>query len=619
MPRTCLHKYTAAFTAIAIIGLGGCDLAGNHLQIDRAGNNSVQDYRDALAPRPIENDDESSGTGGQSSADIPEFEPYVAQNVDNLRPMPIVSVSVNESVAVRDILYELAQQSGYGIELDPRINSSIIFTAKNKPLDVVMERIAEMAGLRYEIRNGSIKVRLDTPYTKSYKIDYLNIIRESEGAISTEVELAETAGGGGEGTETESSFSIESEGVSDFWSELESNITTILRTHARPDYMRRRSAGNAGQEQPELSGIGDSDSEDGPARLSVDSLQQQGGQGGDTDGGSGGDTLRYLPQFSVNKQAGMVNVHASSKIHKSLARYFKQLERNITSQVLIQAKVMEVELTDEFKAGIEWDTLNSLDDVSLRFNDGGVSFPGSTGTSAGFAANVAGNDFEALADALSRFGTVNTLASPRVTAVNNQAAVLNVAKNEIFFELDVEREESDTGNVGGNNNSFITVDSDIRSVPEGVLINVMPSIDLDRRQVSMRVRPTITEIVDFKEDPAVRTTLALADEDADVEGSEVPVVDVQEIDSVVNLDSGEAIVMGGLMRDRTDSKQTGVPVLSEVPGFGALFRKQSDKVEKTELVVLLRATILNRPSDSVLQADKELYREFSQDRRPFDL
>ena len=217
-----IHMVLGAFV---ILGFAGCDLAQNHLQIDRAGNKSVQDYRDALAPRPIKTEERTQSSDEQSSSDIPEFEPYVASDADNLKPMPIVSVSVNETVPVRNILYELAQQADYGIELDPRINSSIIFTAKNKPLDIVMERIADMAGLRYEIRNNAIKVRLDKPYTRSYKIDYLNIIRESEGSISTEVELADTGGGGSEGAETGSSFSIESEGVSDFWNELESNIT----------------------------------------------------------------------------------------------------------------------------------------------------------------------------------------------------------------------------------------------------------------------------------------------------------------------------------------------------------------------------------------------------------
>jgi general secretion pathway protein D len=129
----------------------------------------------------------------------------------------------------------------------------------------------------------------------------------------------------------------------------------------------------------------------------------------------------------------------------------------------------------------------------------------------------------------------------------------------------------------------------------------------------MQVRPTVTRIDSVKPDPGVAFVAATAGVDIT---SDIPELNVQEIDSVVRMKSGQAMVMGGLLEDRTSSEQNGVPVLSEVPMLGSLFRSQNDKVKKTELVIFLKATILKDAGDSVHTTDRELYRTFAKDRRP---
>jgi type II secretory pathway component GspD/PulD (secretin) len=99
----------------------------------------------------------------------------------------------------------------------------------------------------------------------------------------------------------------------------------------------------------------------------------------------------------------------------------------------------------------------------------------------------------------------------------------------------------------------------------------------------------------------------------------IPVVSVKEIDTVVQMSSGEAIVMGGLMEDTTTGNQRGVPVANEVPIFGNLFKTQDNGIRKSEFVIFLEATILNNPSDSIHNTDKDLYRTFGQDRRPLKM
>ena len=226
-----------------------------------------------------------------------------------------------------------------------------------------------------------------------------------------------------------------------------------------------------------------------------------------------------------------------------------------------------------------------------------------------FVMGYAGNDIETVIQAISRFGTVKALSSPRLTVLNNQSAVLNVADNRVYFEIDIDVTTQD-------NNTQTTIDSEIKNVPEGVLINVIPSIDLDTKTISMAVRPTVTRIVDQVADPGVAFVVANNALASNIQ-SLIPVVNVQEMDSVVRAQSGQALIMGGLMTDRAQSTQQGVPVLSEIPLFGAAFRNQVDNIKKTELVIFLKATIVE--DGNISQTDRDLYKKFSGDRRPLDL
>lgn len=616
--------------AVAIMLLGatmmapltGCDLAKNELKIDRSADMEVQDYRDALAQRLPDVKDKKADEAG-----IPELKPYMATPNDKLKPMPLVSVSVNQTVPLKDVLYEAAEQADYDIELDPRIKGSIIFTARNRPFDEVVDKIAESAGLRYKFSDDSVKVELDTPYHEVYKIGYLSYIRTNSSSISNDVAVVS-----GEGADTGSKFKAESKSEANFWGELDSNLTQIMGVNREAATMRTKkdpkitaTAENPAPVEPVLltadGEIAQKQNADGtPAQqvqvaapeavLRVDPLpvedeeeSQQNPNGEDP----------FAARYSINRQAGIVSVFASERQQKQVAKYLDMLKKAVSSQVLIEAKVLEVSLTDEFSAGIDWnaaigsrittgvDTVGEVIAPALQ----PVSDPNLT-----FLAAYSSGDFNATVQALQRFGTVHALASPRLTVLNNQSAVLNVARNQVYFELEVDTSNTD-------NITTVDVDSNIRNVPEGVLINVQPSIDLDNETVAMSVRPTVTRIVDYVNDPGVAFAVADAALDEPIV-SRVPVVNVQEFDSVIQMNNGEPIIMGGLIQDRSQSVQNAVPVLGEIPLVGGLFRNQTDNIQKTELVVLMKATIIEG-TNSITPTDKDLYRSFSQDRRPFEL
>lgn len=611
-----------AFGAVFLVS--GCDLSKNSLKIDRSSNMEFQDYRDSLAQRQPQPGDE----GKKKDSGVPDLMPYVSENEGNLKPMPLVSVSVNQTVPLRDMLYELAEQAGYDIELDPRIKGSIIFTAKERPFDLVVERIADIAGLRYKFSDDILRVELDTPYNKNYKIDYLSYVRKNKGSIRNDVSVVS-----GTGANTGSDFEASTESETDFWGELEYNFGQILGTSGDMGALKTKKDPRitAAQDNPAPVApvVTEGPAEDAPvdegkqdvnvsvqppeAVLRVDPAQMD---EEDDPSAQQREAEERKAKFSINKQAGLISVYATERQHKEVEKYLDVLKKAVTAQVLIEAKVLEVSLNDEFATGINWSAIN------IPGGDFSFSYGPSDGSprptlvpapdpSVNFRFVYDGNDVTSLVDAISRFGTVHALASPRLTVLNNQSAVLNVADNLVYFTIDIDV-TTDNGVTQTN------VDSDIRNVPEGVLINVQPSIDLDTGTVSMAVRPTITRVIDYVNDPAVAFIVANNNLDNTI-ASQIPVVNVQEMDSVVRLHSGEAIVMGGLMQDRTESTQGGVPVLSELPVAGALFRNQGDKVEKSELVVFLKATIIDADGKTIGPADKDMYRTFAQDRRPFKL
>jgi len=609
-------------SAMFLVPLAGCELAKNQLKADRSSDMEVQDYRDALAPRLPEVKDAS-----EEEASIPELKPYMATPSDKLKPMPLVSIAVNQSVPLKDVLYELAEQANYDLELDPRIKGSVIFSARNRPFDQVIERLAESSGLRYKFTDDSVRVELDTPYHQIYKINYLNYIRTNTSSISNDVAVVS-----GEGADTGSKFKADATSENDFWKELETNLTQIVGANREAGTLRTA-------RDPRITNIAQSAAPVEPVLLSTDGEVTEGGgatpavqvappnatlqfepldvEEGD-EAASTSDEDPFAARFSINKQAGVISVFATERLHKQVAAYMDEVRKSSTSQVLIEAKVLEVGLTDEFAAGIDW---GAEDIFGNRFSLSGADTVGNSlappfnpvsDPSLSFLSSYISGDLSVAVEAMSRFGTVRALASPRLTVLNNQSAVLNVARNQIYFELDVQRSEATDVSP-----SVTTVASEIRNVPEGVLINVQPSIDLESQTISMAVRPTVTRITGFENDPAVAFAVANADIDTDIT-SPVPVVNVQEFDSVIQMNSGQAIVMGGLIQDRMASTQNAVPVLGEMPLVGGLFRNQGDKIEKTELVILIKATIVEG-MNTIHNTDKDLYRSFSQDRRPLDM
>jgi general secretion pathway protein D len=213
------------------------------------------------------------------------------------------------------------------------------------------------------------------------------------------------------------------------------------------------------------------------------------------------------------------------------------------------------------------------------------------------------------------FGATRILSSPRLTVLNNQTAVLKVARNEVYF-LTQAQFPTTVSTSGVPVSGTPVFSSTPRTVPVGLVMTVQPSIDRERERVTMTLRPTISRVVSRVNDPSIGLNAAQAGVSNPVQ-SQIPVLAVREMDSVLQLRSGEVGVMGGLMQDSSENTDQGVPPFDSIPVIGNLAKSRDNAGKTSELVILLRATILdNAPPD---RADADLYRRYNNDPRPLPM
>lgn len=619
----------ALLTMLVAMALSGCGVHDEKAGLDRA------DYESLLARRGPEQ------SRPAVEPPIPDLQPILAaptppEAADQRR----VTINVTEQTPLKDVLIELARKAEVELELDPRIQGGVIFSARNRPFADVVRRIADLAGLRYNFEDNVLRMELDEPYTKNYRVDVLNLVRTVTSSISASTDVFAAVGGGAAG-DNGSQTQITNQAENDFWTEIREGITAIIEETTPP--ARTSTAAASGPTLPGGAGTTDAtgaagggtggEETTGGAAGQIAQAQQIADQtaaatqaattsgtagttggGGTTDGGGAGDAAdddgHY---FTLNRQAGLISVYAPQATQRKVSEYLEALQQAIRGQVLIEAKVIEVTLDDQFQAGINWDSFR-FDDVILSAALS-PTIPDAQQALA-ITTSAPGHDLNATLRLLNQFGTTRTLSSPRLTVTNNETAMLKVAQNEVYFTVTVESETDDTGTTNR------TFSSELNTVPIGLLMSVQPSVNHATNRVSLNLRPTVSRIVEQKEDPGVALQVAqinsqrAAGTQELAVSSSVPVVEVRELDSVVNMESGAILVMGGLMQERSINRAEKVPVAGDIPLVGNAFRSRDDLTEVVELVILIRATIV-RDRETVHPADIDLYNKFTPDPRPF--
>lgn len=537
-------KYLSILGVVALLCLlCGCESRRHHTNHDPSLKIPERDYETLLTSPPVP----------QKTRKPPQKKPLASLPKSLSK---LVSLTSTDQLPVKDALMELAHQTKAGLVIDPSITGTVMLQAHDQRFIDVLKSLCAMTKLRYRVEGTIVYVEPDKPYLKTYNIQFLNLIRDNESKISIATDVFSSMQGidgkSGQGTsevDNGSNTLLKGKTKVNFWEELEMNLGVIL---------------------------------------------------GDGDEGRS--------SYSLHKQAGILSLKATSQVHEKMERYLELLADNIAAQVLIEAKIVEVSLSDEYQSGINWHSVKS--GFNLNAPLGAVVTPGAFDSTVSptrdvFSIGAAGRSLTAIASLLSRFGTVRTLSNPRITVLNNQPAVLKVATNQVFFQVDYNRQ------VGNDNHPETErASSRIQTVPIGLVMLVQPSINRETGKITLNIRPTISRVTSFKEDPAIGILTN------NTRTSQIPEIQVREIDSVLHVGTGEVIVMGGLMEERSDNTTSGIPDAKNVPLFGALLKSKTDNRTVTELVILLRVTILESGEDSLSPADERVYTTFAEDPRP---
>lgn len=444
----------------------------------------------------------------------------------------------------------------YNMLVHPDVNGAISANLKDVTLFEALDAVRELYGYDYKVEGTRIVIKPLTMQTSVFQVNYLTGNRKGtsdtrviSGSVSSSSGGGSTSGAASSVSSSRESSKINTTSSSDFWPELKSALDAIV------------GAGKEGR------------------------------------------------SVVISPQSGVVVIRAMPDELRNVAAYLKATQLSVDRQVILEAKILEVELSDSYQTGINWaafrngntrvsggfvspgsSTLTSQAGATLT-SSGGSGFSAIPGQVIGSVAGTAGSlfglalqtsNFAALISFLESQGNVHVLSSPRIATLNNQKAVLKVGTDE-FFVTNV-TSTINTSTTGTTTSPSVT----LQPFFSGVVLDVTPQID-DQGNIILHIHPSVSEVSDTVKRIDLGTSggvllLPLAKSNT------------SETDSVVRAQDGNIIALGGLMRQSTISDRSQIPGAGDIPAVGNLFRNTNQVTQKRELVILLKPTIIQNES-----------------------
>lgn len=417
-----------------------------------------------------------------------------------------------------------------GMDLSAVVHSSvkgkITLSLKSVTLLEVLSVVEDMFGYDITLEKNILRVFPARMRTETFTLNYLFMERNGKSITSVSAgRLSDQQGGGGGGDSGGGAGSangtfISSETNTNFWDELQQTLESI---------------------------IGNFDADKGHSVI-------------------------------VSPQAGLVTVRAFPVELKEIKLFLKTAENHLQRQVVLEAKVLEVKLSTNYQQGIQWsDIVGSIGSTDILFgtSSGVFSDPISGALGGVTAINISGNDFTSVINLLNSQGDVDVLSSPRVTASNNQKAVIKVGKDE-YFVTNV------SSTTVASSTPVTTPDVELTPFFSGIALDVTPQIDKSGN-VQLHIHPSVIEVKEqLKQIKVSNSTL------------ELPLAqsEIRESDTIIKAKSGDVVIIGGLMKTENLEQVSNVPFLSSIPIIGEVFKSRTQYKEKTELVIMLKPTVV---------------------------
>ena len=472
------------------------------------------------------------------------------------------SANFPNEVPARQFFYSLVKGTRFSMLLDPEVSGNISAVLKDVTLFEALDSVRELYGYDYKIVGTQIYIRPLTMQTRMYQVNYLTGNRKGNSNLSvssTSVSGSGTSGGSSPGQgqgqgQGQDSSGVSTVSTSDFWMELKKSLEDIV------------GVGGAGA---------------GKERRSV----------------------------VISAQSGVVVIRAMPDELRNVDRFLKATQISVDRQVILEAKILEVQLNGSFQTGINWaafttkwgyplsvgfaspsTTLAPLisGKASALSNSGAASITATAGSSLGAAAGAAGSvfglafqtsNFATLISFLESQGTVHVLSSPRIATMNNQKAVLKIGTDEFYVTGATPGSSTQLNGSVINNSPNVTM----QSFFSGVVLDVTPQID-GYGNIILHVHPQVNQVstvikgVNLGNGGSISLPTASSN--------------ISEMDSIVRGQNGQIVALGGLMRQSTTNDNSQLPGAGDIPVLGTLFKNTAQQTQKRELVVLIKLTIV---------------------------
>jgi len=450
---------------------------------------------------------------------VPEFIPV--KEASSPLQTKMVSVAARNT-PLREVLFTIAETANFNLVMERGVDTEIpvTMTLKNISVEDALNIIMGSVDYLYSIKDNIMTI--SAMGTEIFELGHPNVIQEYKikagGDILSGTSSA-SSGSGGNAVSGDVSLQSESDKTSfSFWDAVEKSLDTLLKP-------------------------------------------QSAGQG------------KIQPSFTVNRMAGTVMVTAAKKDLERVGAYINNLKKVLNRQVLIEARIVEVQLSKGLQYGIDWNYIARSVMLGGKVNFGTEAFTGVVDSNGpNFQVAVTENkNFTFLLRALQEQGDVSTLSNPRINIMNGQTALLSVGRNTSF----VSRVETTT-TTGTTPTTTFTVETN--SVLSGVIFGIVPFIN-SNGEITLTITPIVSNLVELD-----KQSIGTGDNSIEIK---LPTVDLREMSTTVKVMDGQMIIIGGLIDNKERLNEDKVPLLGDIPFLGTAF-KSVDKVdEKTELVIML--------------------------------
>ena len=510
------------------------------------------------------------------------------------------NVSFN-NVPAQQFFRSIVAGTRYNILVHPDVAGTITANLKDVTLPETLDAIREMYGYDYKIEGTRISIKPLTMQTKMFHVNYL--VGKRAGMSSTRVTSTSVANavnnqnGNGNGNN----------GNNQGQNQNGNNGNNQNNNGNNPNGQ------NGGQ--MDSTDVATTSANDfwGDLKLAIEAIV------GSKEGGR---------SVVVSPQSGVLVIRAMPDELRNVDAYLKATQLAVDRQVILEAKILEVELNDSYQSGVNWASFASIRSSHDNRVSGGLVAPGaaltplpfgggqpatitdpstglsaSTGFSLSNAAGAAGSmfglavqtaNFAALISFLETQGTVHVLSSPRVAAVNNQKAVLKIGTDEFYVTgVQTTTNSTTTGN---------TVSPSVTLQPffSGVVLDVTPQID-EKGNILLHVHPSVSQVSTINKSVNLGTAGSL--------NLPLAASATSELDSIVRGQNGQVVAIGGLMRQSSTADDSQLPGTGRVPVLSALFGAKKRVNQKRELVVLIKPTIvegINNWNDDLLDTNRRI-------------